>query len=313
MRDTVGPLGRPAGMDDWTLTLDDGTPRSRAERWRAAVPRVFDGLSARTDGVGPIRLVATRFGPGRLVVVGGTASTIERAISRADASSELVNVVVQARGSTIVTSAGSTAELRAGEVALIDGARPFTFELGPDYEHVVVQLPRTLVGRRHDRLLAAAGPRIEPGPGTALVVGWLRELAARLPALDAASRAHTFDAVVACVGLLVPAPAADRFSRAVADIDAALPDPDLSVGALAARQGISRRRLDAVFAARGVRGSALIWSRRLDRIAAALRDPANRGVPIVDLALAWGFSSQAHFSRSFRRRFGVRPSDYRRG
>ena len=34
---------------------------------------------------------------------------------------------------------------------------------------------------------------------------------------------------------------------------------------------------------------------------------------ISEIAFAWGFSSSAHFSRAFRKRFGVTPTAFRRG
>jgi AraC-like DNA-binding protein len=33
-----------------------------------------------------------------------------------------------------------------------------------------------------------------------------------------------------------------------------------------------------------------------------------RAISLTELAFAWGFSSSSHFSRSFKRRFGLSPS-----
>jgi len=38
----------------------------------------------------------------------------------------------------------------------------------------------------------------------------------------------------------------------------------------------------------------------------------NRTLPLIDIALACGFSSHAHLSTAFRSRFGMAPSAYRR-
>jgi AraC-like DNA-binding protein len=54
----------------------------------------------------------------------------------------------------------------------------------------------------------------------------------------------------------------------------------------------------------------LIWKRRLDHAVRLLSDPAERR-PVSQIAEACGFSSDAHFSRSFRRVFGMAPSEWR--
>jgi len=66
---------------------------------------------------------------------------------------------------------------------------------------------------------------------------------------------------------------------------------------------------------RTVRGQSperLIWERRLERISEDLRNPAHARRRLIDIALTWGFNSQAHFSRAFRRKYGQSPSAFRR-
>jgi len=40
-------------------------------------------------------------------------------------------------------------------------------------------------------------------------------------------------------------------------------------------------------------------------------DPAARSRGIAQIAYSWGFSDMTHFSRCFRRAFGVSPREYR--
>jgi AraC-like DNA-binding protein len=55
-----------------------------------------------------------------------------------------------------------------------------------------------------------------------------------------------------------------------------------------------------------------IWRRRLETVHVLLSDPAEAR-SLAELALAFGFSSHAHFSTAFRRRFGYAPRDARLG
>ena len=57
--------------------------------------------------------------------------------------------------------------------------------------------------------------------------------------------------------------------------------------------------------------AGLIRSERLTRCMQDLQQP--RGGSVTDIAFRWGFSSQAHFSRLFRARFGCSPSQARTG
>jgi AraC-like DNA-binding protein len=98
----------------------------------------------------------------------------------------------------------------------------------------------------------------------------------------------------------------------MADIDANLSDPELSGALLASLQSVSRRRLESVFAQQGKTIEEVIWARRLERAAIDLEDRLLAHRRIVDIALRWGFSSEAHFSRRFRLRFGESPRARRR-
>ena len=57
--------------------------------------------------------------------------------------------------------------------------------------------------------------------------------------------------------------------------------------------------------------AAYIQTRRLARAHADLADPGKAPRKIYEVAYRWGFVSEAHFSRAFRRAFGVTPGEVR--
>jgi len=74
--------------------------------------------------------------------------------------------------------------------------------------------------------------------------------------------------------------------------------------------GISRSLLYRLFEPLG--GVAhYVQQRRLLRAFHALASPANRRLRVAEVATRSGFSSEAHFSRTFRAAFGLTPSDVR--
>jgi len=56
-----------------------------------------------------------------------------------------------------------------------------------------------------------------------------------------------------------------------------------------------------------------VLRRRLEACRQAFDDSRQAHRSITDIAVAFGFSSMAHFSRAFRAQLGLAPSDYRRG
>lgn len=93
--------------------------------------------------------------------------------------------------------------------------------------------------------------------------------------------------------------------RAVALMEAALEDAP-PVATIAARVGLSPRRLEMLFRTRlGTSPGRFFLDLRLD---AALRLVCDTGLPLQEVALRTGFSGQAAFARAFRARFGASAS-----
>ncbi|WP_267358670.1 MULTISPECIES: helix-turn-helix domain-containing protein [unclassified Methylobacterium] len=99
--------------------------------------------------------------------------------------------------------------------------------------------------------------------------------------------------------------------RAKAYIEAHLGDPSLDPPHLAAAMGLSLRRLQELFHERGRHISDYIWEGRLEVAAKRLIDPACAHLSIGMLAYGCGFSSQAHFARRFKDRYGISPREHR--
>jgi len=87
-------------------------------------------------------------------------------------------------------------------------------------------------------------------------------------------------------------------------------DGDLSLEAMAAEVEISPLYLARAFkAAIGQSPHRYVLARRIERAKELLR---NTDMPVVDVALSSGFSSQSHLSHWFLRYVGVSPAVYRR-
>jgi AraC family transcriptional regulator len=106
-----------------------------------------------------------------------------------------------------------------------------------------------------------------------------------------------------------PAPAAAGMNRVRDYIEAAL-DSDLSLACLAREAGAGEHSFARRFAGYfGVTPHRYVLDRRLAR---ARRLLIETDLPVADVAVTTGFSSQSHLSAAFRKLTGVSPAAYRR-
>jgi AraC family transcriptional activator of tynA and feaB len=91
-----------------------------------------------------------------------------------------------------------------------------------------------------------------------------------------------------------------------------LHDPELSLDQISSALARTKRYLHMSFAAEGTTIAQYIWAARLEKCRSELEKCTDPGKTITDIAYSWGFSSSAHFSRVFKKRFGVAPTAVRR-
>lgn len=94
--------------------------------------------------------------------------------------------------------------------------------------------------------------------------------------------------------------------HALRSLPESLDSDDVRIDALASRVGISAGRLAHVFRAEvGIPLRPYVLWLRLQRAAAAIQ----RGTTLTEAAYEAGFADSAHLARSFRRMFGITPSE----
>jgi len=106
------------------------------------------------------------------------------------------------------------------------------------------------------------------------------------------------------LGALVPA----TLKTAIQVMEAHLEDP-LSIPDICEQAGVSHRQLDRLFATY-IKKTPTLYYRdiRLDRARGLVTQTE---LPIAQVAMASGFASQVHFSRAYKDRFGLPPSQDR--
>ena len=301
---------------------EDVPVRSRAEYWHHILSEKLMPL----DPIGvPDRLVS---GSAGLVGVGelshnapGGARRTERHIRRSD--QELLKIDVLARGRGVIEQGGRRAELRPGDLTLVDLSRPAAWTMS-SMRCVAVVFPRSLLPLGAKEVSRLAAVRIPGNSGAgALISSLARQLPAHLDGFDDGRGARLGSAVldlltVALAGRVdrtsaLPAQTRRRalLQRTYALIEERLGDPQLSPEGIAAAQFISVRSLHKLFESQQTTVGEWIRRRRLEQCARDLLDPALVAEPVGAIASRWGITNPAHFSRLFRARYGVPPSEHR--
>ena len=94
-------------------------------------------------------------------------------------------------------------------------------------------------------------------------------------------------------------------------IERGLDDPELVPARVAQEEGISERYLQKLFEGVGDNFTHYVRERRLQRALADLSNPGQAHKSISEIAYRYGFGDSAHFSRTFRHRFGLPPREFR--
>jgi AraC-like DNA-binding protein len=224
----------------------------------------------------------------------------------------------QITGRSAVTQNEQTVQLAAGDIGLLDGARPWT-RLSDDGSHqwLSIYLPRQplishLGFEPQACLYGHAGTVAARVLGQLVLDGIGDEESTAAPA-GPHMRLALYDLLGGLFASSDPGPVsrhADRlFARIRSVIKDRCADPDFGPAEVAAETGISLRYVHKLLAARGSTCSELVYSMRLDHAAHLLerRASLDTGQHLGEIAYACGFRDYAHFARRFRRRFGHPP------
>jgi AraC family transcriptional activator of tynA and feaB len=305
------------------LELDVIEASERAAAWRCGARTYFPGLSVGEMGQRPLvgTLAGARFGPGHLWTIVSPPAQVAYDPSVVPLErTQLFSLMLQLRGSTVASQDGRVTMIRPGEMCVIDSRLPFELSVGGILSHIVVlQMPRPAVMSRHPYLERRTAEVFDPrDTGTSLVRNLLLNTAENAPSLQDDQRGSALASVIQLLGVLrverpeKPSGSHWRVRAALAFIDGALSDPDLTATRVADAQTVSRRRLDQIMVeATGASLSSQIWLRRLEQAASDLRDPKFAAKTVTQIAFAAGFEDVAHFTRAFKRRYRMPPREWR--
>lgn len=230
-------------------------------------------------------------------------------------------VITQLAGMRRYCQEGKVAVLKKGDTTLIDSGRPWSSDCPGDCARLYLRVPRLLMDSRvRVNELPFAG-RISGESGLGAVLFYLstslyHQAEDLTPEEGVAAIEAYLRILAACVGRNRSLPTdASRLlelkTHITHYIDAHLTETTLSPSEIASALDISVRHVHRIFSHQGSTVADWIRTQRLRHCRNDLSDPRLRTKSITEIAFFWGFNDSAHFSRAFRKQYGVCPRDFR--
>ncbi|MEO0497993.1 MAG: helix-turn-helix domain-containing protein [Pseudomonadota bacterium] len=295
----------------------------RLQQWRKGSEQVFKSqdLNCKADDCAQFEGEMHHHQAWDIDAIRICASSHHIANKERAAGREVFLVLFQKSGTCKTVQDGVVSQLSPGDFVVFESNRRFSLEFPGPMEQMILRLPKRYV--KETTLLPArrvTGIAI-PGTTAESQIAWhfMGSFFKALPALTEdglRNSVRSFVDVLATSILchlkaevpLQTSHKALQLLRVRHTIETHLTDPDLGPESLARRHGTSRRHLERLFAGEGTTISSAIWQRRLEKCYADLENAPLTGRTVTEIAHYWGFSSSAHFSRSFKQRYDLCPT-----
>lgn len=303
----------------------------RLEYWRDIVSQHFVKLSCELD---PIRSASTsrgleasldqmQMGALDLLEVKAQAQTVTRH-TRHKPREDYFLFTLQLQGDCEVIQDDRKVIIQPGEMVLYDTRRPYRVALRDDFHMCTVRIPVDMLRLHLPNAEQFVARKVSSDGYAANVLGSLLRSLFQAPdtlqAQDQAALSRSLMDVLA-TGLRSVSPQCCEvqhsrlgqfhLDRIKHTIECQLGDPLLGVEQLASLLKMSSSSIHRAFESAPYTVSEYIWNRRLEACKTALLTPALAHHSIGDIAYSWGFTSNAHFSRVFKKHTGMTPRDYR--
>lgn len=226
------------------------------------------------------------------------------------------------RGTAELTVAGRSLTLRAGDVCFLNGCVPFTKVLSDDYsEDLILAHRESFCAERQG--YTSEPVHVRPMHGTAaLLADHVQSLLAHQAELEAPALPSLAEFLFGLVDATFAPPRSEAYDhrsnlraaqreRIKRYLRAEMHDPGLTPARVASAHRVSLRYLHGLFEDTERSLCETLLELRLQASRAMLESEQWSALSVGEIAYSHGFVSVAHFSRSFRKRFGLSPSEAR--
>jgi AraC-like DNA-binding protein len=234
-----------------------------------------------------------------------------------------VFVGLQESGFSQVSQGGRTAELRPGDLILVETAKPYSIFFRGTIGLVTVRAPTQVLQLPPSVLSQVTALRLGPErPIANAAAAFLSRLARDQGGVSETDARLLMQPCVELIRAVATTGLGHDHSvreplnrtllqRVTAYVRLHLAEPDLNAARIAADHHVSVRQLYLTLARADISLGDWIRNQRLEECRRELALPRNRSQTIEEIAHRWGFTSASHFSRVFKAAYGASPGEWR--
>lgn len=298
-------------------------PRQQLRTWEQVSNHYFGPLDAQMLDDGPFdaQLLAYDAGPLRLVTIHAPAHRVQRDHAPRQLAHDAFKLVLQVQGSSEIRQRDASFTLQPGDWSLYDPRVPYAISSHQATRLLAVMIPRDKLGHLPLGALHTCEAHIPELAALHRVLGsFLASLSMQLQTLPDAVGTPLSETTLGLLTQAIQAQRGDAAERSPLPevlrarvrqyIQNHLADAELTVERIAQDMRCSKRYLHRLFEQEAHTLERHIWLARLERCKQALASADAASVSISAVAYRWGFSSNAHFCRLFKREFGQTPSEF---
>jgi AraC-like DNA-binding protein len=306
------------------FSTDDLPDRDRVAIWNEVFGRYVLALRLETAGNNPFSQNATMRSLPELSLASMSCSGFRAWRTRemlADGNDNL-NIIVNIAGTGEYRQLGREALVARHEAVLISSGEEVFGQYPGASRTLMIGVPRASVAAMVGDSEAALCRALPASEALRLMISYAQStdrLSLETPGVAQAYATHLQDLLALVIGATRDGEElarrrglrAARLAALKVDIGRSLGRNDLSIGALALRHGLTPRYIQKLFENDGTTFTEYVIEQRLLEARRLLADPEFADYGIGDIALRAGFGDLPYFNRSFRRRFGMTPSEAR--
>lgn len=230
-------------------------------------------------------------------------------------------ISLQRSGIGYLQQANQSCELQAGDIGIVDGARPFSVLFPQTVDRAVAVIPSAMLHSRapwlRDNPIGRVAHDAELHPMLRMTIERLAS-----PACQSVDEAELLtDNLCNLVAILTAHSSSElnvarerlpEIERMLAFIRRYFSDPNLSPHTLAKHLNLSVRTVHKRFESIETSFGRALLELRLNEAHRALTDPRHASCSVTQIAYRTGFNDLSHFTKAFRTKFGIPPRQYRR-